>query len=220
MLVVPPVWSFVPTQHYAVGPRSAMWRGTRANLVLDVNSIDLALNPSSILVADSALNSALDTMRTIALGATAVIFFLAGLTTLFASIIMPAAAKELEKECLELNPDLWYEYQDKLEEGETIAQRPELMQELGAKLQPLLDAKIAALEGGEEAWLQGEGGSNAATPTTTPASSAPVIDVLAETADANDAWTSTPSLDLSVLTDQIETPTSTGDENDKPETAK
>jgi hypothetical protein len=59
-------------------------------------------------------------------------------------VIVPAAAKELEKECLELAPDLWKEYQTKLEPGQTMAQRPDLMQELGAKLQPLLDAKIEA----------------------------------------------------------------------------
>ena len=38
---------------------------------------------------------------------------------------------------------MWEEYQAKLEEGQTMANRPDLMQELGAKLQPLLDAKMA-----------------------------------------------------------------------------
>ena len=77
-----------------------------------------------------------------AVAITAIIFLLAGLTFLTASIIVPAAAKELEKECKELAPDLWEEYQTRLEPGQTMAQRPELMQELGAKLQPLLDAKM------------------------------------------------------------------------------
>jgi hypothetical protein len=35
-----------------------------------------------------------------------VAFLLAGITTLTASILIPAAAKELEKECLELFPEL------------------------------------------------------------------------------------------------------------------
>jgi hypothetical protein len=48
----------------------------------------------------------------------------------------------LEKECKELSPELWDEYSARLQEGETMGNRPDLMQELGAKLQPLLDVKI------------------------------------------------------------------------------
>ena len=70
-----------------------------------------------------------------------------------ASVLIPAAAKELEKECLELAPDLWEEYQAKLEPGQTIDQRPELMQELGTKLQPMLDAKVARAQAGEDTTL-------------------------------------------------------------------
>jgi len=81
----------------------------------------------------------------IAIGATAIVFVGAGLTYLIASIVIPAAAKELEKECKELNPELWEEYLAKLEPGETMDRRPELMQELGVKLQPLLDQKIARM---------------------------------------------------------------------------
>jgi len=48
----------------------------------------------------------------------------------------------LESECKELAPELWDEYMAKLDEGQTMANRPDLMQELGAKLEPLLNAKM------------------------------------------------------------------------------
>ena len=106
---------------------------------------------SPVAISKSALESsfavlaeggAMDILRNVAVAITAVVFLLAGITLVTASIIIPAAAKELEKECKELAPELWDEYQGLLEAGQTIAQRPELMQELGAKLQPLLDAKM------------------------------------------------------------------------------
>eukprot|EP00977_Amphora_coffeiformis_P003093 scaffold578_cov167-Amphora_coffeaeformis.AAC.40 len=90
--------------------------------------------------------SAFDTIRNIAAGVTAVLFLLVGLTYAYASFIIPAAAKELEKECKELDPQLWEQYQAKLGEGEVMASRPDLMQELGTKLQPLLEAKLRALD--------------------------------------------------------------------------
>lgn len=102
---------------------------------------------SNLWIADGG---ALDVVKNIALGITAVLFLLAGITYLYASFIIPAAAQELEKECKELNPELWAEYQAKLGEGETIATRPDLMQEMGAKLQPLLEAKLREIEKAEE----------------------------------------------------------------------
>ena len=106
--------------------------------------MDATTMPPSLLLADTS--AIIDILRGIAVGITALLFFLAGSTLLMANIIIPAAAKELEKECNELAPELWIEYQAKLEPGQTMATRPDLMQELGAKLQPLLDAKIARLE--------------------------------------------------------------------------
>ena len=87
-----------------------------------------------------------DTVRNIAAGVTAILFLLAGLTYAYASFIIPAAAQELEKECKELDPQLWKEYAAKLGEGETMASRPDLMQELGTKLQPLVEAKLRDLD--------------------------------------------------------------------------
>jgi len=57
-----------------------------------------------------------------------------GLTFLIGAFIIPAGAKELEKECKILLPDKWNEYVGKLEEGEEMKDRPDLMFELGLLL--------------------------------------------------------------------------------------
>ena len=88
----------------------------------------------------------IDTVRNVAAGITAILFLLAGVTFLYGSFIIPAAAQELEKECKELDPQLWDQYAAKLGEGETMATRPDLMQELGTKLQPMIEAKLRAMD--------------------------------------------------------------------------
>ena len=87
-----------------------------------------------------------DTVRNVAAAITAILFLLAGVTFLYGSFIIPAAAQELEKECKELDPQLWDQYAAKLGEGETMATRPDLMQELGTKLQPMIEAKLRAMD--------------------------------------------------------------------------
>jgi hypothetical protein len=96
--------------------------------------------------AGGGLGGAFDAVRNIAAGITVIVFLLAGLTFLYASFIIPAAAQELEKECRELDPQLWDQYVARLGEGETMGQRPDLMQELGVKLQPLLEEKLRAMD--------------------------------------------------------------------------
>ena len=59
------------------------------------------------------------------------------LSVLVSVFLVPAAAKELEENVKSKYPDLWYEYQAKLEPGEDLSQRPDLMNELGSKFQKL-----------------------------------------------------------------------------------
>ena len=80
----------------------------------------------------------MDMARNIALGLTAVIFLFAGVTYVTAAVIIPAATKQLEKEAKELAPGLWEEYEARLNEGETMGQRPDLLQELTKKMEPLV----------------------------------------------------------------------------------
>lgn len=104
------------------------------------------ISSSAFLMSDegSLISQAGGILRNILVAVTAVAFLLAGITFIYASYIIPEAAKQLEKETKELAPELWTEYQAKLGEGEVLAMRPELMQELGAKMQPYIERKIMA----------------------------------------------------------------------------
>jgi hypothetical protein len=90
----------------------------------------------------SMLGSLGEGLRTVAIGITVVIFFLAGFAYFTAAILIPKAAEQLELEAKELAPQLWEEYSAKLAPGETLASRPDLLQELGNKITPLIEQKI------------------------------------------------------------------------------
>mmetsp|Transcript_47597 Transcript_47597/g.51431 ORF Transcript_47597/g.51431 Transcript_47597/m.51431 type:complete len:302 (-) Transcript_47597:2104-3009(-) len=72
--------------------------------------------------------------KKIAIGVSAVLFLFAGLTYVAAAVLVPAGAQQLEIECTSLLPDIWEEYLGKLEEGQEMKDRPDLMFELGLLL--------------------------------------------------------------------------------------
>ena len=80
----------------------------------------------------------LSALRTFFIVITAAVFGLAGLTYITAAFIVPKAAEQLERDTKRLRPGLWEEYIAKLEEGETMANRPDLLQELGNIMQPII----------------------------------------------------------------------------------
>jgi DNA-directed RNA polymerase subunit N (RpoN/RPB10) len=75
-----------------------------------------------------------ETVRNVALGFTALVFLFVGLTSLVAAVLIPAGAEQLELECTNFIPKTWDEYVAKLEEGEEMKDRPDLMFELGLLL--------------------------------------------------------------------------------------
>ena len=77
----------------------------------------------------------MDTVKNIAIAVGGIIAVLAAFAILFSTFIIPAAADQIEKQAKELDPAMWLEYEQKLEPGETLAMRPDLMQELGNKVQ-------------------------------------------------------------------------------------
>ena len=132
--------------HLGSRPITTIKTATRLDVssweTLDINH-HAVLSSNFFLAQDGgAGGGVVDIIRNFAIAVTAIVFLGAGVTFLTASVLIPAAAKELEQECKDLAPEMWDEYQALLEPGQTMAQRPDLMQELGAKLQPLLDAKI------------------------------------------------------------------------------
>jgi hypothetical protein len=87
-----------------------------------------SLTQPSLLVAD-AMEIAQNVL--IGVGGTVVVLF--GVTILLSSWIIPKAAEQIELQAKELDPSLWQEYASRLEPGEVLAMRPDLMQELGKK---------------------------------------------------------------------------------------
>jgi len=81
---------------------------------------------------------ALGALRTFFVVITAAVFGLSALVYLTAAFIVPKAAEQLERDTKRLRPGLWEEYTDKLEDGQTMANRPDLLQELGNIMQPII----------------------------------------------------------------------------------
>jgi hypothetical protein len=100
----------------------------------------------SILTADET-GGALDIVKNIALAIVVIGGVLAGLAYVFATWMIPQAAKQLEAQTKEVDPALWREYEQKLEPGENLSMRPELMQELGNKVRErIIENYEAAVE--------------------------------------------------------------------------
>jgi hypothetical protein len=74
-------------------------------------------------------------LRSIAIGTIVVVALLVAISVFVANVIIPQAAQQLEVQVKEKYPDLWREYEAKLEPGEVLAMRPDLIQELGNKMQ-------------------------------------------------------------------------------------
>jgi hypothetical protein len=97
-------------------------------------------------VANSGGGSLMDTVTTVLTFLFAGVLFFFGLTYMMAAFIIPQAAKELERQTKELDPSLWEEYQAKLQSGETMDMRPDLMQELGNKVQVIMAEKFDRMQ--------------------------------------------------------------------------
>jgi hypothetical protein len=106
---------------------------------------DALSTATSIMISDEAgaiaeANSGLQGMRTFFAIITVLVVGLAGLTYATAAFIVPKAAERLEKDTKRLRPGLWEEYEAKLGEGATMANRPDLLEELGNIMQPIIIA--------------------------------------------------------------------------------
>ena len=82
-----------------------------------------------LLLSDGS-NEFMDIARNIAW-----VIFLFSVVNIAADMLIPFAIKLLEKEVKELEPGLWEEYEARLNEGETMGQRLDLLQELTKEIQ-------------------------------------------------------------------------------------
>lgn len=108
-------------------------------IIHDALSPTIVVATSTILLSDG-LNSSLEILKNllVAIGSTVVGF--AALTFVTINFVVPKAAQQLESDTKRLKPEFWEEYQAKLEEGETMADRPDLLQELGQIMKPYVMA--------------------------------------------------------------------------------
>lgn len=135
----------------------------------------LAENSSMLLL----LSDAMDVVKTVAIGAAGLVALLVGLAFLFSNFIIPKAAEELEKQARSQYPDLWREYAGRLAPGETLMSRPDIMQDLGNRVQQRMNEEFDA----KQRELQSKTTANA-TQDDVRSSNAVVIDAEIENKDS------------------------------------
>ena len=86
----------------------------------------------------AAMAAALGPLRTFFGGIAAVILLAAGFVFVNGTFLIPAATEQLQKDTQRLRPGLWEEYEAKLLEGESMGSRPDLLQELGDIMVPII----------------------------------------------------------------------------------
>jgi len=96
-------------------------------------------------------DSLLSGLRTFFAVLSALVFGLFGITYIVAAFIVPKAAEQLEADTKRLRPGLWEEYEAKLEPGQTMATRPDILQELGEVMRPVIIGDFEKSAAQEEA---------------------------------------------------------------------
>ena len=128
---------------------------TKLSALPDLTSFNIAdgLSAATMMQQEGEMAGALSTLRTFFIVLTAAIFGITALAYLTAAFLVPKAAEQLEQDTKRLRPGLWEEYEAKLNEGETMVNRPDLLQELGNIMQPIIVEnyeKEAAVKFGDE----------------------------------------------------------------------
>lgn len=108
------------------------------SLILSDEAVSAAADAAAAAPSDVDTDSLLSGLRTFFAVLTGLIFGAFGLTYFVAAFIVPKAAEQLEKDTRRLRPGLWEEYEAKLEPGQTMATRPDILQELGEVMRPII----------------------------------------------------------------------------------
>lgn len=103
----------------------------------------------------------IEVSKNIGIGIVSFALITLGILYFFANVIIPQAVVELEKQLREKDPELWQEYEAKLQPGETLATRPDLIQELGTKLRQMQLEEMNAAQAEIETPQQGQQRSEA-----------------------------------------------------------
>lgn len=124
---------------------------------------------STLSIAEGGIGDALVTIVSVI---AIVVFGFGALTLVMANIIIPKAAEELEAKARKEYPELWRATEAKLEEGEVLATRPDLIQDLGRLVQEGDMEKFQAMA--EEEENKSESSSNVVD-----------VEIITETKDEN-----------------------------------
>jgi hypothetical protein len=141
--IEPTVQAFVTTPHTFGLARTRTELGMLPQTLLTSQQLPSAvsLTQPSLLVAD-----AMEIVQNVLIGVGGIVVVLFGVTILLSSWVIPKAAEQIELQAKELDPALWQEYASRLEPGEVLAMRPDLMQELGKKVQALTMEKFEKMQ--------------------------------------------------------------------------
>jgi hypothetical protein len=120
------------------------WPSTSAESAGTSLSTPSPLPSSSLLLG--AGEGALDVVKNLVIGIGGVIAVLALLVVVLSSFVIPKAAEQLEQQAKAMDMELWEEYENRLEPGEVLAMRPDLMQELGNIVTARTMAKYEEME--------------------------------------------------------------------------
>lgn len=141
LLLLTAVDAFVAPSHRASLPTSVALRA----FPIDTNPFLLSDGLSAATYMGSvdgdlasSISGPLSALRTFFIVLTAAIFGITAIAYLTAAFLVPRAAEQLERDTKRLKPGLWEEYEAKLGDGETMANRPDLLQELGNIMQPII----------------------------------------------------------------------------------
>ena len=123
-----------------IAPVDTTLVSTASVLLADETGLIQDLAPAAAADAAAAVDtdSLLSGLRTFFAVLAALVFGAFGLTFIVAAFIVPKAAEQLEADTRRLRPGLWEEYEAKLEPGQTMATRPDILQELGEVMRPII----------------------------------------------------------------------------------
>jgi hypothetical protein len=105
---------------------------------LELSSLLLSADDVDAEEMAMAMAAALGPLRTFFGVIAALVLLAAGLIYATPTFIVPAFAVQLEKDTKRLRPGLWEDYEAKLKEGEIMASRSDLLQELGDVMAPII----------------------------------------------------------------------------------
>lgn len=143
------VHHFIPTRFYR-GDQMKLLAMPDPELFLDKMHIATQLSSKTTTISSSLSNYLYATtiaevggidiagiVKNIGMIVGTLVLVLFGFGFLAVNVILPKACNELEKAVQESYPQLWAEYESKLQPGETLINRPDLARELAAKIQQL-----------------------------------------------------------------------------------